>query len=183
MPFNLFGKIKGNQNKNLNPELRKSNASIIPFTYTWIITGKLAIGSIPKTQADWSLLESNDINKRFSCCYPQEHIYASIPSGWKSKEVSLPDHRLQEELTIEHLKYALTEIIELMTEDNGPTYLHCFAGQERSALIAVGVVCLTEKKDLFEGLAWIRQCYPQARPLYQQLEIMEKTLIEFNHST
>jgi predicted protein tyrosine phosphatase len=88
----------------------------------------------------------------------------------------LPDHRLQEDLTSEKLLFALNEAITLLNEDSYPVYLHCFAGQERSTLLATGIVSLIEKKDLFEGLAYVRQCYPRARPLYEHLDILEKAL-------
>lgn len=151
-----------------------------PFTFSWVITGKLAIGSMPRRIEDWHLLESNDIKKRFSCCYAEEHVFTPIPSDWESKEVSMPDHRLQEELTTERLVYALNEIISLINKSPTPVYLHCFAGQERSSLLAVGAVCLIANKDLFEALAWVRQSHRRARPLYHQLDILEKALNDFH---
>jgi hypothetical protein len=150
------------------------------FSFSWIITGKLAIGPMPRDQEDWNLLEKSGIKKRFSCCYSEEHIFTPIPQDWKSSGVSLPDHRLQEVLTPEKLRLALTEALNLLSQDQSPMYLHCFAGQERSALLATGIVSITEKKDLFEGLAYIRQCYPRARPLYEHLDILEKVLKTFN---
>jgi hypothetical protein len=146
------------------------------FLYSWIITGKLAIGPIPRHEEDWILLEKNGIKKRFSCCYLNEHIFAPIPDDWISCEVSLPDHRCQEELTSEKLRHALTEAIHLLSQDDKPMYLHCFAGQERSTLLATGIVSVTERKDLFDALAYIRQCYSKARPLYEHLDILERVL-------
>lgn len=149
------------------------------FNYSWIITGKLAIGAMPRQLEDWKLLESNGIQKRFSCCYAEEHIFTPIPVLWKSKQVSLPDHRLQEELTSQRLVYAIEEAISLIQQDDGPIYLHCFAGQERSSLLATGIVSLIERKDLFESLAWVRQCYKQAKPLYEHLDLLETALKQY----
>jgi hypothetical protein len=131
---------------------------------------------MPRGREDWLLLENNGIRKRFSCCYPEEHIFTPIPEDWKSREVSLPDHRLQEDLTSDKLSFALNEVLGLMNDDLGPVYLHCFAGQERSSLLAIGVVSLIEKKDLFDALAWVRQCYKRSRPLYDHLDILERVL-------
>ena len=158
--------------------IQKDISFISAFNYSWIITGKLAIGGMPRQIEDWILLEQNGIQKRFSCCYAEEHIFTPIPAGWKSKEVSLPDHRVQEVLTIKNLIYALDEAIELIYQGNGPVYLHCFAGQERSSLLATGIVSLIEDKDLFESLAWVRQCHKRAKPLYDHLDILEKALKE-----
>jgi protein-tyrosine phosphatase len=147
------------------------------ISYGWIITGKLVIGSMPRAEEDWSLLENLGITKRFSCCYPKEHVFSPIPSHWLSEEVSLPDHRLQEELSPEKLKLALDSAISFIEEDgNKPIYLHCLAGQERSCLLAVGIVCRSTNKNVFEGLEWVRQCYKRAKPLYQHLEILEQIL-------
>ncbi len=158
----------------------RDNNARTDFSFSWIITGKLAIGPMPRYEDDWNLLEKSGIKKRFSCCYSEEHIFTPIPRDWKSSGFSLPDHRLQEELTPEKLRLALTEAINLFSQDDSPMYLHCFAGQERSALLATGIVSITENKDLFEGLAYIRQCYPKAKPLYEHLDILEQVLKTFN---
>jgi hypothetical protein len=157
----------------------KDISMMLSFNYSWIITGKLAIGPMPRQLEDWKSLESNGIHKRFSCCYAEEHIFTPIPVLWKSKQVSLPDHRLQEELTSYRLVYAIEEAIKLIQQDNGPIYLHCFAGQERSSLLAIGIVSLMNKKDLFESLAWVRQCYKQAKPLYEHLDLLEQALKQY----
>jgi len=180
MLFDLFSKKKSTQNEVDKPSINKDVLELPPFTFSWVITGKLAVGSMPRRPEDWRLLESNDIKKRFSCCYAEEHIFTPIPDDWESKEVSLPDHRLQEELKIEKLVFALNEIIELINKDSNPVYLHCFAGQERSSLLAVGTVCLIANKDLFEALAWVRQCHKRSRPLYHQLDLLEKALDRIN---
>jgi hypothetical protein len=178
--FNLFQRKKApKESKSMISNPTDSNKNHSNLNYAWILTGKLAIGPMPRNPEDWILLENNCIKKRFSCCYPAEHIFSPIPSGWKSKEVSLPDHRKQETLTHMNLVCALNEAIDLINDDNAPMYLHCFAGQERSSLIATGIVSLMEKKDLFEALAYVRQCYPNARPLYEHLDVLEKALKEY----
>jgi hypothetical protein len=176
MLFDWFARQTAQQDGKRGLIAHRNTKNGIAFNYTWIITGRLAIGPMPRYTEDWNLLKKNGISKRFSCCYAEEHIFSPIPAGWKSREVSLPDHRLQEGLTSEKLLFALNEAITLLNEDSSPVYLHCFAGQERSTLLATGIVSLTEKKDLFEGLAYVRQCYPRARPLYEHLDILEKVL-------
>jgi hypothetical protein len=148
----------------------------LDFYYSWVMTGSLAIGPIPRNEEDWTQLERDGIRKRFSCCYPEERVFAPIPENWESREVSLPDHRFQEELTPEKLIYALNEATNLLSLDDTPLYLHCFAGQERSALLAAGIVSLIANKDLFDALAYVRQCHPKAKPLYEHLDILERAL-------
>jgi hypothetical protein len=180
MLFNWRNQKRASQQAQKQFSANRENSARSDFYYSWIITGKLAIGPMPRYEDDWNLLEKNGIKKRFSCCYPEEHVFASIPKDWKSSGVSLPDHRLQEELDPEKLLFALNEAINLLSQDEAPMYLHCFAGQERSALLATGIVSVTEDKDLFESLAYIRQCYPKARPLYEHLDILEKVLKDYN---
>jgi len=178
--LNFFFKKKSLQESQARfdeSSIRLKSSSVL--SYSWILTGKLAIGPMPKYLVDWHLLENNGIKKRFSCCYPEENIFTPIPPDWISKEISLPDHRKQEELKTSTLILILREAINLILNDEKPIYLHCFAGQERSSLVAIGIVSLLEGKDLFDSLAYVRQCYPKARPLYDHLDILEQALIKY----
>lgn len=149
-----------------------------PLSYNWILTNRLAIGPIPKTSMHWEQLEADGFQNRFSCCYPSEHIFSPIPVTWRSREVSLPDHRDQTPLEKETLITALTQANEMLEANMTPLYLHCFAGQERSALMAIGLVCLVEKKDLFDSISFVRQCHKKAKPLYSHLDLLEQILKE-----
>jgi hypothetical protein len=155
---------------------RDSNVSDPPLIYSWIITNKLAIGPMPKTSSHWRQLDYDGFRNRFSCCFPNEHIFAPIPDHWNSREVSLPDHREQTHLEKATLVLALKEAEEMILMSSEPVYLHCFAGQERSALIAIGLVSILENKDLFDSIAFVRQCHKKAKPLYGQLDLLEKVL-------
>jgi hypothetical protein len=150
----------------------------LPLSYSWIINGKLAVGPIPKTSLHWRQLEDDGFSSRFSCCYPYEHIFPEIPHHWLSGQVSLPDHRGQEELSKEKLCGALQTCEELLTANASPLYLHCFAGQERSVLVAIGLVCILKKKDLFDSLNYVKQCHGNAKPLYNHLETLDQVLKE-----
>lgn len=149
-----------------------------PLPYNWIKTGILAIGPIPKSQSHWDQLENDGFKKRFSCCYPNEHIYTPIPEDWTTKEVSLPDHRFQDDLQADQLIYALDEAHAMVCETSGPVYLHCFAGQQRSVLIAIGLVCRLDNMNLFDSLNYVRQCHKSARPMYSHLDLLERILAD-----
>jgi hypothetical protein len=178
MVFNWLNKKKLSSNQESKVIIPSKDLIRHPsITYGWIITGRLVIGSMPKTKEDWILLENLGITKRFSCCYPKEHIFSPIPSHWQSLEFSLPDHRIQENLSAEKLQQALQAAVSFMNDDDDrPIYLHCLAGQERSCLLAVGIVCLSTNRNVFEGLEWVRQCYKYAKPLYQHLELLDQIL-------
>jgi hypothetical protein len=162
MVFNWLNKKKLSSNQESKVIIPSKDLIRHPsITYGWIITGRLVIGSMPKTKEDWILLENLGITKRFSCCYPKEHIFSPIPSHWQSLEFSLPDHRIQENLSAEKLQQALQAAVSFMNDDDDrPIYL----------------VCLSTNRNVFEGLEWVRQCYKYAKPLYQHLELLDQIL-------
>jgi hypothetical protein len=148
-----------------------------PLPYSWILSNELAIGPMPRHPNHWLQLEQAGFRSRFSCCYAEEELNNPIPSQWRSTSVSLPDHRQQEELTATRLVEALEHAQDLLKTEK-PVYLHCFAGRERSALMAVGLTALTRKMDVFEALDWVRRCHPAATPIYEHLDVLDRVLRE-----
>ena len=104
---------------------------------------------------------------------------APAPPGLREKRCSLPDHRDQEPLRAEHLREAINEARWLLSNAK-PMYLHCLAGQERSALLAVALVKEQRNLSLLDALLWVRQRHPPASPLYRHLELLE-TLSQENN--
>jgi len=146
-----------------------------PLIYSWILNHQLAIGPMPRRSFQWNQLEDVGFKTRFSCCYSQENVFAPIPDDWSSANVPLPDHRKQESLDIDRLRMALNTAEELVVSSS-PVYLHCFAGQERSSLLAVGLTARIKNIDVFSALEWVRRCHPMSAPSYEYLEILEKIL-------
>jgi hypothetical protein len=170
--WNKRQKNLSNQSKPISPEDLLYNQ---PLPYSWILNHQLAIGPMPRRSFQWKQLEDVGFKTRFSCCYPQENVFAPIPSDWSSANVSLPDHRQQELLDIDKLSLALTTAEKLVLS-SAPVYLHCFAGQERSSLLAVGLTSKFKNIDVFSSLEWVRRCHPIAAPSYEYLEMLEKIL-------
>jgi len=152
-----------------------SAAPMPPLIYSWVITGRLAIGPMPRCEAHWQQLAGAGFRSRFSCCYPEEEIYAPPPQDWLQGGVCLPDHRRQERLRPERLAEALSEAQKII-ETQPATYLHCMAGMERSPLIAVGLLARERKIDVLEALEAIRLCHPRAQPIYSDLDVLEQVL-------
>jgi hypothetical protein len=146
-----------------------------PLMYSWVINGRLAIGPMPQSEAHWQQLSQSGFRSRFSCCYPEEEIFAPPPVDWLQAGVPLPDHRRQEELRPERLEQALVQA-ETIINQQPATYLHCFAGRERSALVATGLLARIRHVDVLEALGLIRQCHPRATPIYSDLDILDKLL-------
>ena len=146
-----------------------------PLLYSWIQSGRFAIGPIPQTPEQWLQLEQAGFRSRFSCCYPEEEIFAAAPSSWLCDRVSLPDHRRQESMKPEQLVRALVKA-EAVIESHPATYVHCFAGQERSPLIAVGLLARSQSVDVFTALDRVRLCHPFASPIFRDLDELERLL-------
>ena len=142
----------------------------------WVLAGRLAVGPLPSDPLHWQQLEKLGLRARFSCCYePELQRDPPPPEHWYQCGVPLPDHRRQEDLDPERLREALSVAIEAM-ERYGPLYVHCYAGRERSSLVAIGVVARIQNLDIFSALDWVRRNHPAASPLFDQLEVLETIL-------
>lgn len=78
-------------------------------------------------------------------------------------------------MTPELLDQAITTALDLY-RTGLPLYLHCWAGEERSPLVAIGLLCRAESLNLFEALAQVRSQHPIANPLVPHLVILEDLL-------
>lgn len=153
----------------------EAGAQPLPLPYSWILTNLLAIGPMPRHPSHWQQLEQAGFRSRFSCCYPNEEQLSPIPDHWRSESVGLPDHREQEDLLAERLNEALDRA-EGLLQAEAPVYLHCFAGRERSSLMAVGLTARQRGMDVFEALDWVRRCHPAASPIYGHLDVLDQVL-------
>lgn len=151
----------------------RSAAAELPL-FTWLRSRRLAIGPMPQTPAHWGLLEQQGVQSIFSCCDPSEGPWQP-PQHWRQGRVSLPDHRNPEQMTPALLEHGLHAALELY-QAAPPLYLHCWAGMERSPLLAVGLLCRAEGLELFEALAQVRAQHPIAKPLVPHLVILEAIL-------
>jgi hypothetical protein len=169
-----FRKPKAKPKSDQNPQ-----QLVVPsLTYSWLISGRLAIGPMPRTAGHWQQLEEAGFRSRFSCCYPSEEI-CPPPEHWLQARVSLPDHRRQERLRPEMLKEALEASAEILNSQP-PTYLHCMAGIERSPLLAAGLIARERNVHLLEALDTVRLCHPRAMPIYSDLDVLEAVLKELS---
>jgi hypothetical protein len=174
----MFFRKQPSKKNSLNQNSTQSPGDILftqPLLYSWILNHQLAIGPMPRRSFQWNQLEDVGFKTRFSCCYPYENVFAPIPSDWASANVALPDHRQQESLDEARLTLALNTAEELI-KTSSPVYLHCFAGQERSSLMAVGLTAKIKNIDVFSALEWVRRCHPISAPNYEYLEMLEKIL-------
>jgi protein-tyrosine phosphatase len=75
----------------------------------------------------------------------------------------------------EQLAAALIQA-ESVIETQPATYLHCFAGRERSALVAVGLLARSQGLDVLKALERVRLCHPSASPIFSDLDQLERLI-------
>lgn len=148
---------------------------LLPQPFSWLRSGRLAIGAFPRLPAHWQGLEACGIRRVFSCCHPSEAPW-NPPPHWPVRQLALPDHRSPHPLEEPLLRQAIGLLEELDGQGSGALYLHCWAGQERSALMAVALLSRSEGLPLLEALAQVRRCHPQAQPIMAQLALLEQVL-------
>jgi len=149
---------------------------IKPFNFSWILPNRLGIGPAPRTEGHWKALEQAGFHSCFSCCYLEEEQDLPSPDyEIVHGRVSFPDHRHQELL----LKSTLQEAINVsrgLMDQYPPLYLHCWAGQERAALLAIAHVGLIKGVSVVNAIEAVREVHPEANPLYEHLELLAEII-------
>lgn len=149
---------------------------VLPRPFSWLRSRRLAIGGFPKEEQHWASLEAAGFRKVFSCCDPSEAPW-NPPHHWRSERLALPDHRRSVAPSAEILHEGLDRLQKLLQGDDA-LYLHCWAGMERSPLMAIGLLCREESISIFEALRQVRSLHPEAKPITKHLVVLENLLIE-----
>lgn len=148
----------------------------LPRPFSWLRTRRLAIGGFPQQEGHWQALDAAGFRQVFSCCDPAEGPWQP-PDHWRHEAVVLPDHRQSTPPSKEQLQEALDRLEAMFSgPDADPLYLHCWAGMERSPLLAVGLLCRIEPLPFFDALAQLRNLHPPARPITAHLVVLEDVL-------
>ena len=151
------------------------NSPILPRPFSWIRTRRFALGGFPKLSHHWDALETAGFRKIFSCCELSEGDWMP-PQHWLSDRLALPDHRSENPPSPQLLAEGLNRLQELLRSGEGSLYLHCWAGMERSPLMATGLLCLEESLSIFSALKQVKSLHPEARPISSHLVVLEKVI-------
>ena len=150
--------------------------SALPQPFSWLRTRRLALGGFPQQTEQWQALEAVGIRQVFSCCDPIEGTWEP-PEHWQRERLALPDHRSSAVVTPRQLQEALDRLERMLADNDAPPlYLHCWAGMERSPLLAVGLLCRLEAMPFFDALAQVRSLHPEARPITAHLVVLEEVI-------
>ena len=147
--------------------------SIQSFRIDWVLTNDLAVGPAPRE--DWHIqrLKAAGIHGVLSLCSLEE---AQPPRGFtdqfQCQRIVLPDHRSPEVLTLDQLKSSLLALSELRQQ--GPVFVHCVAGVERSPLICMAWLVQQQHLNPSEALDYLMQVHPGNNPLPGQLALLHQ---------
>jgi predicted protein tyrosine phosphatase len=142
------------------------------------IRDDLVIGAYPQDAEDVSMLEWMGVQHVVNLVEDEEYgegardvvAEALSATGISEERVSFADFG---HLPADELEAAVQAVCRGL-DDSTKTYLHCRAGQQRSAVVAAGVVALRQHLNPSEALAFIQQRKPSATPLPHQLEDLER---------
>ena len=132
-------------------------------TISWVIPGKLAVGSLPRSGFEKQLAEAN-IKTILSLCDRHEGILpAEITDNFQCIRLVLPDRHYETEITAEQINQAV-EIIHHSLKNNQAVYVHCLAGIERSPTVCIAYLCRYNKLELWEAFNWLKEVHPRSQP-------------------
>ena len=139
----------------------------------WVLVNELAVGALPNKESHLSILKQFKIRSIISLCDSDEgQIPAVIQKEFICKKYVLPDHRSKKIPTLDQIKTCINLVEELL--NNGPVYIHCFAGVERSPMVCMAYLITHRNLDLQNTLEYMMQIHPRTNPLKGQLEILDK---------
>jgi protein-tyrosine phosphatase len=138
------------------------------------ILDNLVIGAYPLDAEDVSMLDWMGVRRVLNLVEDEEYR----PGDREAVAAALAEKGIIEQrlhftdfgrLPAEELEAAVQEVSRWLG-DGLRTYLHCRAGQQRSAAVAAGVVALQQGVGTEEALAYVQQRKPSADPLPHQRE-------------
>lgn len=142
----------------------------------WVLPRKLAVGSLPRSGHETVLAELG-IRSILTLCAPAEGtLPTEIQKSFPCQQFFLPDSHYVQPIEVEQLAEA-ARIVSRLIQRRSPVYVHCLAGQERSALTCLTYLCCYLELDMMGALAYLKQVHPPASPTNSQLLVLQ-TLLE-----
>lgn len=141
------------------------------FRIDWVLADQLAVGPAPRAERHVERLHESGIHAVLSLCSEAE---APPPVGlitaFACRRLVLPDHRVSVPLELQQLEQALVLLQEL--QGQGPVYVHCVAGVERSPLVCMAWLVRHHRQSPQRALDYLMQVHPGTNPLPQQWRIL-----------
>lgn len=150
------------------------------FTFNWVLINELAIGIAPRKQDHLTTLKNNGVKSILSLC----DVYEAQPPEdinliFNCKRFVLPDHRIGRSPKVDEIIQALN-ILNGIWKD-GPVFVHCVAGMERSPLICIAWLIKYKALSQQQAIDYLMQIHSNTNPLSSQLAVLrDKKFIDFS---
>ena len=143
--------------------------------FDWVLVNQLAIGPAPRNNIALKKLEENNIVSILSLCSIKEALPPKdIEKKFECFRMVLPDHKSKNLITISEINETLEKVEKIIND--GPLFIHCLAGIERSPLICMGWLMKKHSLTLEEALTYLMDIHKGTNPLPNQLSILRKAL-------
>ena len=135
---------------------------------SWVLRGRLALGPAPRTSADLDALAAAGIRGVLSLCAEAEvPPPPRLAQRFHCRRLVLPDHRTGLAPRPAELERALALLAVLLLE--GPVYVHCNAGVERSPLLCLAWLMRQRGLSLLDALEYLMRVHQPTGPSPEQL--------------
>ncbi len=147
----------------------------IEFSYSWVLVDELMVGSAPLKMDNLIELEKNGIKSVLSLCSDKEVVIPNeINNFFVCKSFILPDHTYKRVTQSDEIITILGILEELINQ--GPVYVHCFAGVERSPLVCMAWLVKKYSMSINESLIYLMNVHKKTNPLPKQIACLHKIL-------
>ena len=143
------------------------------LSFSWVLVDELMVGSAPLTYDHLIELEKEGIKGVLTLCSNKEvEIPVEINKFFINERFVLPDHTFRKYPEPEEILKVL-KILENLIK-NGPVYVHCFAGVERSPLVCMAWLIKKYNMGVNESLTYMMSMHKKTNPLPLQLNCLNK---------
>jgi atypical dual specificity phosphatase len=145
--------------------------------WAWVLPNRLKVGSFPEVP-DLDCLKQGGIQAILTLCDPAEsRLDPAFSSSFHCLQYSLPDSRHSRPLLVEDLA-TVVDLLHETLQTQGPTYVHCLAGIERSPTVCVAYLCRYQRLQVWEALNWLKSIHARTGITSDQLRVISTYLAE-----
>ena len=129
------------------------------------------VGSAPTKLEHLEKLKSEGIVSILSLCSNEEVKFPSeMRQFFEVAQFILPDHKYGKYPNKGEIESVLFILEKLMKD--GPVFVHCFAGIERSPLVCIGWLVTRHKMSVNDALSYMMSIHKRTNPLPKQLQTL-----------
>jgi protein tyrosine phosphatase (PTP) superfamily phosphohydrolase (DUF442 family) len=135
---------------------------------SWVLRDELAVGPAPLVEEHLHDLHQLGFTAVLTLCGEDEApLLPGLAEGFHWRRCVLPDHKAGRAPELAEFQGAVAQLAELAA--NGPVYVHCQAGVERSPLVCMAWLIRHRRLSLLDALDYLKRVHPPTCPLPEQL--------------